>query len=73
MFSMSDYRNIKADPAGPEGASSRFHVVPTPAPTDGVGEALRNAFACGAQNSVEDFDAMLREIDIAMDRAAEHH
>ena len=57
---MTEYRNNKSEERnGMNG--SRFRDVPTPARTDGVGGALRRAFAPVAGS--EDFTSLLNELD----------
>lgn len=63
---MTEYRNIKANGERSGMNGSRYHDVPTPARTDGVGVALRRAFGidrAGDGDGIEDFQSLLSEID----------
>ena len=60
---MSEYRNLQGDNAKPEDVGTGYRVVPQPARTDGVGQALRNAFGCVDANGVAQFDRLLQELD----------
>lgn len=58
---MMNYRNIKANAERTGATGSRYREIPTPASTDGVGLALRRAFA--PNDGVEDFKGLIQELD----------
>jgi hypothetical protein len=58
---MMEYRNIKSNAERTGMTGSRYREIPSPASTDGVGIALRRAFAAPAGE--EDFQSLLRDLD----------
>jgi hypothetical protein len=58
---MSDYRNHKSEESSGMNAS-RFRDIPSPQRTDGIGVALRRAFAA-VPGAGDDLSRLLDELD----------